>query len=340
MPTSKILVTGGTGCIGSHTVIQLLNYGFEVVILDNLSNSKLEVLNRIKTISNCDLKFIDGDIRDENLLDSTFSNENIESVIHFAGLKSVGESNQNPIKYYENNFLGTLTLVRAMLKHRIKKLVFSSSATVYGQSKEPKCKEDFQLNPNNPYGRTKQFIEELIRDLAYSDNDFRYGILRYFNPIGAHESGILGEDPTGIPNNLLPFISQVAIGRREILSIWGNDYPTVDGTGKRDYIHVEDLAAGHIFALRALNNGQDSFTVNLGTGKSYSVLEVLEEFQRASGKNIPYKFEPRRKGDVADIFADANLAKNLLGWSAHFDLAKMCEDAWRWQKLNPNGFDS
>lgn len=340
MATSKILVTGGTGFLGSHTVIQLLTNGFEVVILDNLSNSKIEVLNRIKTISNCEFKFINGDICDKDLLDSIFSNENIESVIHFAGLKSVGESNQNPIKYYENNFLGTLTLVNAMLNHRIKKLVFSSSATVYGQSHEPKCKEDFQLQPTNPYGKTKQFIEEFIRDVAYSDNEFKFGILRYFNPIGAHESGNLGEDPNGIPNNLVPYIAQVAIGRRESLSIWGNDYPTVDGTGKRDYIHVEDLAAGHIFALQALNNGQDSFTVNLGTGKSYSVLEVVEEFQRASGKTIPYKFEPRRKGDVADIFADVNLAKNLLGWSAQFDLAKMCEDAWRWQESNPKGFDS
>lgn len=340
MLKSKILVTGGTGFIGSHTVIQLLKNDFEVVVLDNLSNSKLEVLNRIKRISNCDLKFINGDICDGNLLGNIFSNEKIESVIHFAGLKSVGESNQNPIKYYENNFLGSLTLVSAMLKYRINKLVFSSSATVYGQSKEPKCKEDSQLHPTNPYGKTKQFIEGLIRDVAFSDKEFKFGILRYFNPIGAHESGILGEDPNGIPNNLVPFISQVAIGKREILSIWGNDYPTFDGTGKRDYIHVEDLAEGHIFALKALHNGQESFTVNLGTGKSYSVLEVVEEFQRASGKNIPYKFEPRRHGDVADIFADANLAKDLLGWSAKFNLTKMCEDAWRWQESNPNGFDS
>jgi len=333
----KILVTGGAGYIGSHTVLQLIQNGFEVTILDNLSNSKIEVLDRIQKISGVRPEFIHGNILDSNLLQETFRNSDYDSVIHFAGLKSVGESESEPLKYYQNNVAGSLVLIEEMQKAKVHKLIFSSSATVYGDPGYAKCDESTALNPMSVYGKTKKVVEDIIRATGNANTEFKFGILRYFNPVGAHESGLIGEDPNGVPNNLVPFVSQVAVGKLEKLTVWGNDYETDDGTGRRDYIHVTDLAVGHIAALTALES-QNSFTVNLGTGNSHSVLEVIDAFTKASGKEIPFKIGPRRTGDVAENFADPTLAKELLGWSAKFDLAKMCEDAWRWQMNNPNGY--
>lgn len=336
--SKRILVTGGAGYIGSHTVIQLLNSGYEVVILDNLSNSSVKVIDRINEISNRQVVFLKGDIQDEKILSEIFTDHKIDSVFHFAGLKSVSESEQEPEKYELNNVVGSSILINIMLKHQIYKLVFSSSATVYGDPGYAKCNENTPLGPQSFYGKTKLRVEEIIKETASTNPEFRFAILRYFNPIGAHASGKIGEDPIGIPNNLFPYIAQVAVGKREKVNIWGNDYPTPDGTGRRDYIHVEDLAAGHISALNALESGVDSFTVNLGTGNSYSVLEAIAAFSEVSGKSIPYEFGPRRPGDVAENYADASLANELLGWTTKFDLARMCQDSWRWQSQNPDGY--
>ncbi len=336
--SEKILITGGAGYIGSHTVIQLLNSGYEVVILDNLSNSSVKVIDRISEISNRQVVFLNGDIQDEKILSEIFTDHKIDSVFHFAGLKSVSESEREPEKYELNNVVGSSILIDSMLNHKIYKLVFSSSATVYGDPGYAKCNENTPLDPQSFYGKTKLRVEEIIKEAASTNPEFRFAILRYFNPIGAHASGKIGEDPIGIPNNLFPYIAQVAVGKREKVSIWGNDYPTVDGTGRRDYIHVEDLAAGHISALNALESGVDSFTVNLGTGNSYSVLEAIAAFSEVSGKSIPYEFGPRRPGDVAENYADASLANELLGWTTKFDLARMCQDSWRWQSQNPDGY--
>ena len=338
MMSKKILVTGGAGYIGSHTVIQLLKSGYEVVILDNLSNSSVKVIDRINEISNRQVVFLEGDIQDEKILSEIFTDHKIDSVFHFAGLKSVSESEREPEKYELNNVVGSSILINIMLKHQIYKLVFSSSATVYGDPGYAKCNENTPLGPQSFYGKTKLRVEEIIKETASTNPEFRFAILRYFNPIGAHASGKIGEDPIGTPNNLFPYIAQVAVGKREKVNIWGNDYPTPDGTGRRDYIHVEDLAAGHISALNALESGVDSFTVNLGTGNSYSVLEAIAAFSEVSGKSIPYEFGPRRPGDVAENYADASLANELLGWTTKFDLARMCQDSWRWQSQNPDGY--
>jgi UDP-glucose 4-epimerase len=336
--SKKILVTGGAGYIGSHTVIQLLNSGYEVVILDNLSNSSVKVIDRINEISNRQVVFLKGDIQDKKILSEIFTDYKIDSVFHFAGLKSVSESEREPEKYELNNVVGSSILIDSMLNHKIYKLVFSSSATVYGDPGYAKCNENTPLDPQSFYGKTKLRVEKIIKETASTNPEFRFAILRYFNPIGAHASGKIGEDPIGIPNNLFPYIAQVAVGKREKVNIWGNDYPTPDGTGRRDYIHVEDLAAGHISALKALESGVDSFTVNLGTGNSYSVLEAIAAFSQVSGKSIPYEFGPRRPGDVAENYADASLANELLGWTTKFDLARMCQDSWRWQSQNPDGY--
>jgi UDP-glucose 4-epimerase len=336
--SKKILVTGGAGYIGSHAVIQLLSSGYEVVALDNLSNSSVKVIDRISEISEHQIAFFQGDIQDQEILSKIFTDHEIDSVFHFAGLKSVGESEREPEKYELNNIAGSSVLINSMLKHEIHKLVFSSSATVYGDPGYAKCNENTPLDPQSFYGKTKLRVEEIIKETASTNPEFRFAILRYFNPIGAHASGKIGEDPIGIPNNLFPYIAQVAVGKREKVNIWGNDYATVDGTGRRDYIHVEDLAAGHISALKALESGVDSFTVNLGTGNSYSVLEAIAAFAEVSGKSIPYEFGPRRPGDVAENYADASLAKELLGWTAKFDLVRMCQDSWRWQSQNPDGY--
>ncbi|HEY8424366.1 MAG TPA: UDP-glucose 4-epimerase GalE [Clostridia bacterium] len=334
-----ILVTGGTGYIGSHTAIELINAGYEIIILDNLSNSKIEALNRIKAITGKEVKFYKTDLLDKEGLEKVFSENQITAVIHFAGLKAVGESVAIPLKYYHNNITGTIYLLQAMQKFGVKNIVFSSSATVYGVPETVPIKEDAPLGATNPYGRTKLFIEYILKDAHIADPSLNVAILRYFNPIGAHESGLIGEDPNGIPNNLVPYITQVAVGRLEKLKIFGNDYPTIDGTGVRDYIHVVDLALGHIAALKKLKTNPGVVIYNLGTGKGYSVLEVVNAFSQVVGKPIPYEFAPRRPGDVAASFADPTLAKQELGWEAKYDLMKMCQDSWNWQKKNPNGLE-
>lgn len=331
----KIFLTGGTGYIGSHTCVELLNSGYEVMIYDNLSNSNVQVLKRIKAITGKQPVFIQGDIRDEELM--TRSMDGCSAVIHFAGLKAVGESSQIPIEYYDNNINGTLCLLRAMKKNSIYNLIFSSSATVYGDPSYLPLDENHPLSATNPYGRTKLFIEEILRDVYTSDKSWHIAILRYFNPIGAHTSGLIGESPNGIPNNLLPYISQVAVGKRESLSVWGDDYNTVDGTGVRDYIHVVDLAKGHLKALENIASlGCEA--INLGTGNGYSVLEVLKAFEKASGKDIPYKIQSRRAGDIASCYANAKKAKELLNWSATKNIDDMCRDGWNWQSKNLNGY--
>lgn len=332
----KIFITGGTGYIGSHTCVELLNSDYEVVIYDNLSNSNVQVLERIKAITGKQPAFIQGDIRDEELMATSM--EGCSAVIHFAGLKAVGESSQIPIEYYDNNINGTLCLLRAMKKNSIYNLVFSSSATVYGDPSYLPLDEKHPLSATNPYGRTKLFIEELLRDVYTSDKSWHIALLRYFNPIGAHSSGLIGESPNGIPNNLLPYISQVAVGKRESLSIWGADYDTVDGTGVRDYIHVVDLAMGHLKALENIASlGCEA--INLGTGNGYSVLQVLRAFEKASDKNISYKIEARRAGDIASCYANAKKAKELLGWCATKNIDDMCKDGWNWQSKNPSGYE-
>ncbi len=334
----KILVTGGAGYIGSHTTLQLIEAGYEVVIFDNFSNASQESIKRIEELAGCTIPYVVGDVRSKEDLKGLFEAHQIDAVIHFAGLKAVGESVEEPLKYYDNNVHGTLVLCEVMQSYGCKSIVFSSSATVYGDPHTTPIKEHFPLAPTNPYGRTKYFVEEILKDLHRSDEAWRVVILRYFNPVGAHESGMIGEDPNGIPNNLMPYISQTAVGKRERLSVFGNDYETTDGTGVRDYIHVIDLARGHLKAVGKLPQLQEVLTVNLGTGKGYSVLEVVEAFEKASGQSVPYVIAPRRAGDIAKCYADASYAKEVLGWEAEKDLRQMCEDSWRWQRQNPHGY--
>jgi UDP-glucose 4-epimerase len=334
-----ILVTGGAGYIGSHTCVELLNAGKEVVVLDNFANSSRTSLERVQEICKKRLTLVDSDIRDEAGVVKVLKDFGCTAVIHFAGLKAVLDSVNSPLDYYDNNVIGTHRLLRAMKTSNVKRIIFSSSATVYGEPKFLPYTEDHPLNPVNPYGRTKLMVEDILRDLFVSDRNWSIGILRYFNPIGAHESGLIGEDPRGVPNNLLPFVAQVAVGRRERLNVWGGDYDTPDGTGVRDYIHVVDLARGHVAALASLHQ-PTCFAVNLGTGRGNSVLEVVKAFEQASGKKIPYDIQPRRSGDVAVCYAATDLAaKHLGGWRAAKNLETMCRDHWRWQSQNPNGFD-
>ena len=337
---STVLVTGGTGFIGSHTSIELLNAGYDIIILDNFVNSKPESLKRIKELAGKDFKFYQADIRDEEALTKIFAENKIDAVIHFAGLKSVPQSIKEPLNYYDNNIAGTVCLCRVMDKAGCKKLVFSSSATVYGSKNPSPLKEDMPTGgTTNPYGTTKYFIEQILQDLCVSDSEWGVSILRYFNPIGAHKSGRIGEDPNGIPGNLMPYITQVAIGKLECLNVCGNDYPTPDGTGVRDYIHVVDLAIGHIKALDRLLKVKGCEVYNLGTGKGYSVLDVVKAFEKASGLKINYRIAPRRAGDVACCYADATKAKEVLGWQAKYGIDDMCADSWRWQSQNPNGLE-
>lgn len=337
-----ILVTGGAGYIGSHTCIELLAADFAVIVLDNLCNSSLESLRRVQEITGQDnLPFYQGDIRDATILDTIFQTHEIYSVIHFAGLKAVGESVAKPLAYYDNNVVGTVNLLQAMQRHQVKNLVFSSSATVYGDPPTTPIQEYFPLSATNPYGRSKLMIEEILGDLYKADNDWKIALLRYFNPVGAHHSGRIGEDPRGIPNNLMPYIARVAIGTYARLSVFGNDYATPDGTGVRDYIHVVDLAKGHVKALEAFIRGDvpNKLTVNLGTGRGYSVLEMVNAFAKASGRAIPYEVVGRRSGDIGCCFADPSLAKQLLKWRAEKTLEDMCRDTWNWQRSNPQGYD-
>lgn len=337
---STVLVTGGAGFIGSHTSVELLNAGYDIIILDNFVNSKPESLKRIKELTGKDFKFYQADIRDEEAMTKVFAENKIDAVIHFAGLKSVPQSIKEPLNYYDNNIAGTVCLCRVMDKTGCKKLVFSSSATVYGSKNPSPLREDMPTGgTTNPYGTTKYFIEQILQDLCVSDSEWGVSILRYFNPIGAHKSGRIGEDPNGIPGNLMPYITQVAIGKLECLNVCGNDYPTPDGTGVRDYIHVVDLALGHIKALDRLLKVKGCEVYNLGTGKGYSVLDVVKAFEKASGIKINYRIAPRRAGDVACCYADATKAKEVLGWQAQYDIDDMCADSWRWQSQNPNGLE-
>lgn len=335
----RILVTGGTGYIGSHACVELLKAGYEVIVVDNLCNSKVESLKRVKKITGKEPEFHKVDLLDKIALNTIFDNSAIDSVMHFSGLKAVGESVKVPLRYYHNNVTGTLTLCEVMEMHNVKNLVFSSSATVYGDPHKVPITEDFPLSATNPYGRSKLMIEDILRDIHLADGTWNIAILRYFNPVGAHPSGLIGEDPNGIPNNLLPYITQVAVGKLSELSVFGNDYPTNDGTGVRDYIHVIDLVVGHIKALNKLMTNPGVVTYNLGTGKGYSVLDMVKEFEKASGKKIPYKFVERRPGDVASCYADPSKAKSDLGWTADRGISEMCADAWCWQSKNPNGYE-
>ena len=336
--TSKILITGGAGYIGSHTAVELMNSGQEVVIVDNLCNSSAKVLERLKHLCGDRFKFVQADVRDPIALDCIFAQEHITGVIHFAGLKAVGESVAQPVRYFDNNIGSTLALLQAMDRAEVRQIVFSSSATVYGDPTQVPITETSALQVTNPYGRTKLMCEDILRDLQTADPRWHVAILRYFNPVGAHHSGTIGESPNGIPNNLMPFISQVAVGKRNFLNIFGNDYPTPDGTGVRDYIHVVDLALGHLAALQFLQTRHASITVNLGTGKGVSVKELAETFARVTGAEVPYRFAPRRSGDVASCYADTALAHQALGWKAELDVERMCADAWRWQSQNPDGY--
>ena len=336
-----IFITGGAGYIGSHTCVELLDAGCDVTVFDNFSNSHPEALARVERITGKRLCQVRGDIRDRAALVMALRESGASAVIHFAGLKAVGESVTQPLDYYDNNVVGTLRLLEAMGECGVKTLVFSSSATVYGDPIRLPLTEDHPLSATNPYGRSKLMIEEILRDLHRSDAFWKLGILRYFNPVGAHASGLIGEDPQGTPNNLLPFLAQVAVGRRAHLNVWGDDYSTPDGTGVRDYIHVVDLAVGHLKALKALERLQDAdggLTVNLGTGTGYSVLDIVKAFEQASGRAVPYKIAPRRPGDIASCYADPQRALELLGWRAERGLSAMCADAWRWQHTNPNGY--
>ena len=334
----SILVTGGAGYIGSHTAVELLNAGYDVIIADNFCNSHPEVLNRIAALTGKQPVFYEADVRDAAALNNIFSQHKIESVIHFAGLKAVGESTRLPLKYYQNNIAATLTLCEVMQQHNVFDLVFSSSATVYGDPHAVPINESFPLSATNPYGRSKLMVEEILRDVAKAEPRWGIVLLRYFNPVGAHASGSMGEDPNGIPNNLLPFISQVAIGRLSQLSVFGNDYATPDGTGVRDYIHVVDLAIGHIKAIERIKRERGVLTYNLGTGQGYSVLEMINAFELASGKKIAYQIVARRPGDIAECWADPAYAANDLGWKAERTLQDMMQDTWRWQSNNPNGY--
>jgi UDP-glucose 4-epimerase len=334
----KILVTGGTGYIGSHTTLALLEAGHDVVVVDNLANSSEESLRRVQELAGRKVAFHKADLLDEVRLGEVFDAERVDAVIHFAGLKAVGESVDQPLHYYHNNVGGTLNLLRTMEAHNVRTIVFSSSATVYGNSDEVPLTEKMPLDATNPYGRTKEQIEDILSDLGASDERWHVALLRYFNPVGAHESGRIGEDPTGVPNNLLPFVAQVAVGRRDKVRVFGSDYPTPDGTGVRDYIHVMDLASGHLAALDFIAGRPGVRRWNLGTGRGSSVLEVLSAFGKAAGFDIPYELTDRRPGDAAISYADATAALAELGWSAHRTLETMCEDHWRWQKNNPNGY--
>ncbi|MFP7297225.1 UDP-glucose 4-epimerase GalE [Neobacillus niacini] len=335
-----ILVTGGAGYIGTHTCVELLNSGYEIVVLDNLSNSKPEALKRVKELTGKDFKFYEVDLLDRVKLEEVFAENNIEAVIHFAGLKAVGESVAIPLHYYHNNITGTLILCEVMNKFGVKNIVFSSSATVYGMPERMPISEVDPLSTTNPYGSTKLMIEQILRDLFVSDSTWSIALLRYFNPIGAHESGRIGEDPNGIPNNLMPFITQVAVGKLEKLRVFGNQYPTVDGTGVRDYIHVVDLAKGHLKALEKIMGQAGVEAYNLGTGNGYSVLEMVKAFEKASGIDIPYQIVENRPGDVAVCYADSTKAKTELGWTAEKGIEEMCRDSWKWQSQNPNGYES
>ncbi len=340
--TKHILVTGGAGYIGSHTCIELLAAGFQVVVLDNLCNSSPEALRRAAALAGVDhIPFFEGDIRDATLLGRIFSEYQIDSVIHFAGLKAVGESVEKPLAYYDNNVAGTVTLLQAMQQYGVKNIVFSSSATVYGDPHTTPIQEHFPLSATNPYGRSKLMIEEILGDLYKADPEWKIGLLRYFNPVGAHSSGRIGEDPQGIPNNLMPYIARVAVGQYEYLSVFGGDYPTHDGTGVRDYIHVVDLAKGHVKALEAFQRGDvpNLLVVNLGTGQGYSVLDMVNAFSAASGRDVPYRIVARRAGDIACCYADPALAEQLIQWKAEKDLTDMCRDTWYWQSTNPQGYN-
>jgi UDP-glucose 4-epimerase len=329
-----ILVTGGTGYIGSHTVVELMLAGFEVLIVDNFCNSKATVLERIERIVGRRPGFVEADIRDRESMRTLFADYRFDAVIHFAGLKAVGESIAQPLRYYDNNVRGSLVLFETMAEAGVKTLVFSSSATVYGDPHAVPIREDFPLSATNPYGRSKLMIEEMLGDVARSDAAWRIALLRYFNPVGAHESGLIGEDPHGVPNNLMPYIAKVAVGTLAELSVFGSDYPTHDGTGVRDYIHVVDLARGHLAALKALTVAEGVLTVNLGTGQGYSVLDVVRAFEVASGRRVSYRIIGRRPGDIAACYADPSLAKTLLGWQAQYGIDEMCRDAWRWQSMS------
>lgn len=333
-----ILITGGAGYIGSHTCVELLRAGYELVVVDNLSNSRTEALRRVEKITGKPVPLVVADLNDRDALREIFRNHPVYAVIHFAGLKAVGESVLKPLHYYYNNVCGSIALFETMAEFGVKRLVFSSSATVYGDPHAVPIREDFPLDATNPYGRTKLMIEDILRDLTVSDPSWRIALLRYFNPVGAHESGLIGEDPNGIPNNLMPYVSQVAVRRRKELSVFGNDYPTHDGTGVRDYIHVMDLAAGHLAALKELDAPGSTLTVNLGTGQGYSVLDMVQAFEKASDCPVPYRITWRRPGDIASCYADPALAYELMGWRAERDLETMCRDAWRWQSMNPNGY--
>lgn len=336
----KILVTGGAGYIGSHTCVELIEQGFQVVVLDNFCNSSELVLDRIEQITGSRPSLVKGDTLDMKVLDDLFKTHTFEAVIHFAGLKAVGESVQLPQRYYQNNVQGSLELLKAMSKNRVKKIVFSSSATVYGDPASVPITEDFPLSATNPYGQSKLMVENILRDIAISDSDWQISILRYFNPVAAHPSGLIGEHPNGIPNNLLPYIAQVAVGKLERLAVYGDDYPTVDGSGVRDYIHVVDLAKAHSKALQSLSSGVGCRAHNIGTGQGYSVLEMIKAFELASGQAIPYDIVERRKGDIAECYADTTLSVSELGWRAEYGLAKMMEHHWNWQRGNPNGYES
>lgn len=335
----KILVTGAAGYIGSHTCLELINSGYDVIALDNLSNSKYESLKRVENLTNSEIKFYKADIKDTNALDEIFKANKINAVIHFAGLKAVGESSKIPLEYYKNNISGTLNLCEIMQKYNVFNLVFSSSATVYGKPKTVPITEDFPLDATNPYGRTKLFLEYILKDIAKANEKFNVILLRYFNPIGAHESGLIGEDPKGVPNNLLPYITQVSSGKLPYVNVFGDDYNTKDGTGVRDYIHVVDLSKGHVLALKKFKENPGVAVYNLGTGKGYSVLEIIKSFEKASGKEIPYKICKRRPGDIDACYADTTKAFKELGFKAQYDINKMCKDSYNWQIKNPNGYN-
>ena len=339
-PLSTILVTGGAGYIGSHTVILLIEAGYNVVVFDNFCNSSRESIKRVEKIVGKPISVIEGDIRNRNDLRLAFNTYAVDTVIHFAGLKAVGESVEQPLRYYDNNVYGTVALCEVMQEAGCKSIIFSSSATVYGDPATTPITEDFPTSATNPYGRSKLFIEEILRDLYISDHDWKVVLLRYFNPVGAHPSGTIGEDPNGIPNNLMPFITQTAVGKLSCLSVFGDDYDTHDGTGVRDYIHVMDLAAGHVKALEKLPLFHEVMTINLGTGTGYSVLDMVKAFEKASGREVPYCIAPRRAGDIAKCYADPSYAKKVLDWKASKDIEEMCEDSWRWQSNNPDGYST
>lgn len=334
-----VLVTGGAGYIGSHTCVEMVLAGYDIVVVDNFSNSYYEALRRVETITGKSIKVYEVDVRNKSSLDSVFQAENIESVVHFAGLKAVGESVEKPLLYYQNNVVGTINLIECMLEHNVNNLVFSSSATVYGNPHAVPIKEDFPLSATNPYGQSKLMVENIIRDVCVANKQFNAALLRYFNPVGAHESGLIGEQPQGVPNNLMPYITQVAVGKLECLQVFGNDYDTKDGTGVRDYIHVVDLAKGHVKALDNISGLQGAVAINLGTGSGCSVLEMIKAFERVNGIEIKHRLVERRPGDVASCYAEPVLAKETLGWSAEKNLDEMMRDSWNWQKNNPDGFE-